>query len=209
MERIFNRRNWFALGGAVLASMLAALSALWSPMAPERASEGEVMHVSLAAPPQPVLAPAPPQAQQPQPSPSPRTAAPQAPPTPSAPAAPAAPAAPVAPNVPVAPSAPPPNSAQIENAYATSVRARIEQEKVYPTSRDARIQHPQGTVECWFVLNRSGALVDAGVSRSAGSILDRQALVTIRRGRYAPFPDDAWRGESQHRFTVELEFRMS
>lgn len=210
MERLYTQRNWYALGGAVFASLLAVLSTFWSPMPPHRPTEGEVMRVSISAPPQPLLAPAPPQVQ-PQPSPSTRPTTPQAP-TPSptaAPSAPSAPAQPAAPNVPVAPTAPPPNSAQVESAYTASVRQRLEQEKVYPTSRDARIQHPQGTVECWYIIARSGALVDAGITTSAGSILDRQALVTIRRSRFAPFPQDAWPGESQHRFSAELNFTFS
>src|SRR5262249_51637014 len=146
-----------------------------------------------------------PESRAPAPSPTSRAApAPTSPAPAQAPTAPASPQTPLAPPTPAAPSA-----AQVESAYAAVVRQRIEQEKVYPTSREARIQHPEGTVQCWFVLSRDGSLVDAGVTRSAGGILDRQALVTIRRSRYAPFPQEAFVGESQHRFTVELAFRLS
>jgi protein TonB len=107
-------------------------------------------------------------------------------------------------SAPVAPAEP--DSAQIEAAYTAVVRQEIEHEKIYPTSREARIQHPEGRVGVWFVLGRDGAIADIGIDRSAGSILDRQAIVTVRRGRYAPFPPEAWRGEGQRRFTVELDF---
>src|SRR5262249_48291013 len=129
-------------------------------------------------------------------------------PAPSAPAAGAVGAPAAKPTEAAAPAPAPaaPDSAQIEASYAAAVRQRIELEKVYPTSREARIQSPSGRVTAWFVLSRGGAVVDAGVEQSAGAILDRQALVTIRRGRYAPFPAEAWRGESQHRFNVELDF---
>src|SRR5262245_16231070 len=119
------------------------------PVLQETRTQGPIMHVSLATPVEPPPVPQPVQAPTPRPrSPSPSPTAPVAP----APAAPthAPSAAPVLPQAPVAPPTPAaPNSAQIESAYAAVVRQRIEQEKVYPTSREARIQHPQGTVECW------------------------------------------------------------
>jgi protein TonB len=187
-----------------------ALTLTLQPLSQETRTEGPIMHVSLATPVEPPPVPVPPTLT---PAQHRQTTSPtsSAAPTPAPTAQPQAQsAAPASPQAPVAPPSPPaPSAAQVEGAYAAIVRQRIEREKVYPTSREARIEHPQGVVECWFVLSRDGALVDAGVSHSAGNILDRQALVTIRRGRYAPFPQEAFVGESQHRFTVELAFRLS
>jgi protein TonB len=210
VELIYTERNWLALLGAIVCAGALALVLTLRPLSQETRTEGPIMHVSLAAPvePPPVAVPATPTPATPRPTRSPTSpAAPTQAPSPQPQAPSAAPSLPQALAAPAMPSAP--SAAQIESAYAAVVRQRIEQEKVYPTSREARIQHPEGAVECWFVLSRDGALVDAGVLRSAGGILDRQALVTIRRSRYAPFPQEAFVGEGQHRFTVELAFRLS
>lgn len=97
----------------------------------------------------------------------------------------------------------------LEDAYVAAVRAHLESIKRYPTEKEARIQQPQGIVTLIFHVSRSGELVDVEVAKSAGSILDRAALATVKRARFAPFPMEAWAGESVHRFEVELEFKLS
>jgi periplasmic protein TonB len=106
---------------------------------------------------------------------------------------------------PPAPAAPAENLS-LESTYLASARAAIEQEKRYPMSKDARLQQPSGTVTVWFVLNRAGELQDIGIAGSAGSILDRAAIESVRRTTFAPFPTELWPRDSQHRFIVYLRF---
>jgi TonB family protein len=90
--------------------------------------------------------------------------------------------------------------------YAPSIRAVIVQHRRYPTSKIARLLRPVGMVRVAFTLARSGKLIDVTIEQSAGSILDQAALDTIRETDFPPFPDDAWPGQQQHRFSVELDY---
>ena len=101
----------------------------------------------------------------------------------------------------------PPISVSLENNYIVSVRATLNANKRYPTGREASLQRPSGKVKLWFVLARSGALQDAGIDESSNSIiLDNAALSTLRRTTYAPWPEGSWASQSQHKFTVTLDF---
>jgi len=121
-------------------------------------------------------------------------------PTPSAPAV-----APVQEPPKIAPQ--PPVSVSLENNYIASVRATLNANKRYPTGREASLQRPSGKVKLWFVLARNGALQDAGIDESSNSIiLDNAALSTLRRTTYAPWPEGSWASQSQHKFTVTLDF---
>jgi len=101
----------------------------------------------------------------------------------------------------------PPVSVNLENNYIVSVRATLNANKRYPTGREASLQRPSGKVKLWFVLARSGALQDAGIEESSNSIiLDNAALSTLRRTTYAPWPEGSWATQSQHKFTVTLDF---
>ena len=101
----------------------------------------------------------------------------------------------------------PPVSVNLENNYIVSVRATLNANKRYPTGREASLQRPSGKVKLWFVLTRSGALQDAGIEESSNSIiLDNAALSTLRRTTYAPWPEGSWATQSQHKFTVTLDF---
>ena len=118
----------------------------------------------------------------------------------------AAPAVPQAVAEPAKPP-PPPSSAAVENAYVVSVRTLLNANKRYPTGREASLQRPSGKAMVWFVLNRNGTLHEAGIEDSSNSILlDNAALATVRRSSYAPWPEGSWPGQSQHRFTVTLDF---
>jgi protein TonB len=87
------------------------------------------------------------------------------------------------------------------------VRAQLNANKRYPTGREASLQRPSGKAVVWFVLNRNGTLSDAGIEDSSNSIiLDNAALSTVRRTSYATWPEGSWPGQSQHRFTVTLDF---
>ena len=99
------------------------------------------------------------------------------------------------------------NSATIENSYTASVRALLNANKRYPTGRDASLQRPAGKVKIGFLLTRNGSLLDASVDESSNSIiLDNAALATVRRTTYAAWPDGSWPSQSQHKFTVLLDF---
>jgi protein TonB len=101
----------------------------------------------------------------------------------------------------------PPVSVSLENNYIVSVRATLNANKRYPTGREASLQRPSGKVKLWFVLARNGALQDAGIDESSNSIiLDNAALSTLRRTAYAPWPEGSWASQSQHKFTVTLDF---
>lgn len=94
-----------------------------------------------------------------------------------------------------------------EAIYASKVRAYLQTIKRYPTGREASLQRPSGTSVVWFMVRRSGELVEAGIETSSGSmLLDNAALATVRRSIYPVFPDEAWHGKAQQRFTVELDF---
>ena len=104
-------------------------------------------------------------------------------------------------------AAQPPISVSLENNYIVSVRAILNANKRYPTGREASLQRPSGKVKLWFVLARNGALQDAGIDESSNSIiLDNAALSTLRRTTYAPWPEGSWTSQSQHKFTVTLDF---
>ena len=101
----------------------------------------------------------------------------------------------------------PPVSVSLESNYIVSVRATLNANKRYPTGREASLQRPSGKVKLWFVLARNGALQDAGIDESSNSIiLDNAALSTLRRTTYAPWPEGSWASQTQHKFTVTLDF---
>jgi periplasmic protein TonB len=107
------------------------------------------------------------------------------------------------------PKAPPPipNSVSFENNYIASIRATLNANKRYPTGREASLQRPSGKVKVWFVLLRNGSLQEAGIDESSNSIiLDNAALSTVRRTTYVAWPDSSWPNQSQHKFTVTLDF---
>ncbi len=94
-----------------------------------------------------------------------------------------------------------------ETRYVANIRAYLQSTKRYPTGREVSLLRPTGTTVVRFTVRRSGGLLDAEVETSAGNmLLDRAALTAVRRGVYPPFPDDAWPGKTQHRFTVDLDF---
>jgi protein TonB len=97
--------------------------------------------------------------------------------------------------------------ASLEGEYVGKVRALLNASKRYPTGRQASQQRPQGKVKVWFMVARTGSLVDAGVLESSNSnLLDDAALATVRRANYPPFPANTWPGQEQHKFVAELDF---
>ncbi len=215
LELLYRWRTWIArtLTGTLL-GLMAIAAIVWvrpsdppSPPAPD-------MQISLLA-----AAPAPPAPVEPPPPPvvtkdqfidkqvKHRERTPQPAPPSNLPPTPDAPPSPLPPGPPATPPARP--SHDLEDAYRAAVRQHLESIKRYPTEKEARIQQPQGTVVISFRVSRDGTLLDVKVEQSAGSILDRAAIATVKRGRYAPFPNEAWPGDSATTITVHLEFKVS
>jgi protein TonB len=95
-----------------------------------------------------------------------------------------------------------------EDAYAQDLNRLVDGLKRYPTSREARALRPQGTVQLWLELDRSGQLLQAGLADTSGApLLDGEALRSVRQGRYAPFPAGAFDGQPSRRFRVAIEYR--
>jgi protein TonB len=100
-----------------------------------------------------------------------------------------------------------PITAAVENNYIASVRATLNTNKRYPTGREASLQRPSGRVKVWFILLRNGTLQDAGIDESSNSILlDNAALSTVRRTNYSAWPESSWPNQSNHKFTVTLDY---
>jgi periplasmic protein TonB len=109
--------------------------------------------------------------------------------------------APAAPNRPAA--------GTIEAQYAATLRTNIDARTVVPDSVEYRLRRPKGETRVNFTLDREGSVLEARVAHTSGSdILDRQAVGIIKAGRYPPFPQAAFLGESRHSFLVTLEFRL-
>ncbi|MDT0358191.1 TonB family protein [Herbaspirillum huttiense F1] len=229
MQLIYRHRDWVAAlpaTGLILLLVTAGIQ-LVKPLKPkyDEPVKLEVIDpVSLPPPPQPPQPPKTPPSEPaprslPQPRPTPPVPKPELPkptttpavsvpapvaaPTPPAPAAPA-PAA-VAPPTPPAPPAPKPN---VEAEFIARVRAYLNAVKRYPTGREASLQRPEGTVKVWFILNRDGSVVDAGIEQSSNSmLLDQAARRSVGMGRFPAFPEQFQPGQSTHRFVVDLEFK--
>lgn len=94
--------------------------------------------------------------------------------------------------------------------YERAVLAALERAKRYPTSREARLTRPEGTVKVWLVIDRSGELTDSGLLESSGSnLLDSAALRTVRLTSYPPFPDQAYEGQATHKFIASLKYEVN
>jgi len=229
MNAIYQHRSWIATFIAVM-TLLLAWSLATRPIAPKRPplvkdeikiEIAEIPPEAPPPPPPPPPTPPPPQPQQPKqqatPKPLPQTPTPTPAPTPPVAETPPSPTPPPpspTPPPPPAPTPPPPTpppppvaNVNLESQFTGQVRAYLNSIKRYPTGREASLQRPKGTVKVAFVLKRSGELVSAEVADSSYSILlDKEALATIRRGTFPPFPNDAFPGESTHRFIVDLDF---
>jgi periplasmic protein TonB len=166
----------------------------------------------LPVPPTPVSTPIPRVATQ---APMPRQPVQGLPVEPAPPPTPAAPTAPVPthetprPEEPVRSAQPtqpaPPSSA----AYARQILALADRAKRYPTSREARLSHPEGTAHVWLVLERSGRQIDIGIEASSHSnLLDQEALKTIRQITFPPFTEGIYPGETTHRFIVNMKYEI-
>ena len=95
------------------------------------------------------------------------------------------------------------------HSYEAIILGVLEKNKRYPTSREARLSHPEGTVKVWLELNRKGDLTNCGISLSSGSnILDGEALKTIKSATFPPFPEKSFPSEESHRFIANLKYSL-
>lgn len=167
-------------------------------------------------PPEPVVPkPVPKPAPQPKPTPKPVVAkaapksVPQPQPTPVA-SAPVRPAAEPAKPAPPAPAAPKVDVAALEGGYMQGLRSDMERFKQYPTGRQAALERPTGDVVVWMLVDRAGNVLDSGIETPASSmLLNRAATTSLKRIKQVkPFPEQAFGGKSQHRFTATFNYRV-
>ena len=176
----------------------------------------EPQPVIEAPAPEPV-APPPPAKPQPKPQPKPKPVAKPKPATEPRPtvksapanARPAAKKTPAAPAAPAATPAPAVNAAALENGWIAALRRDLEAQKRYPTGRQASLERPEGEVEVWLEVDRSGRVLDSGVTTKARSmLLNRAATSSLQNMKQVkPFPADAFAGQRSKRFTATFNYR--
>ena len=169
------------------------------------------------APPPPPPKPLPKPEPKPKPKPLPKPVvakpAPTAPTTqPVAAAKPVPPvAAPAAPVAVAAPPAPPKVDGQaLEGGYLKGLRNELDTYKQYPTGRQASLERPSGEVVVWLLVDRQGRVLDSGVQTQASSmLLNRAATNSLRRIKQVkPFPEQAFGGRNEQRFTATFNYSV-
>ena len=158
-------------------------------------------------PPKPVPKP------EPKPKPVPKPAPVVAKPTPTPPPVAAKPApAPVAQAAPTpAPPAPPKVDSQaLEGGYLKGLRNELDTYKQYPTGRQASLERPSGEVVVWLLVDRQGRVLDSGLQTQASSmLLNRAATNSLRRIKQVkPFPEQAFGGRNEQRFTATFNYSV-
>ncbi|MCE9731999.1 energy transducer TonB [Pectobacterium sp. IFB5596] len=113
------------------------------------------------------------------------------------------------PPTPAAPSTPPVNVAALENSYAQALRAQLEQIKRYPTGRQASLERPEGRVEVWLEVDRTGRVISSGINSKAPSMLLNRAAQASLQGikQVRAFPADAFAGQSTKRFLATFDYQ--
>lgn len=166
------------------------------------------------APPPPPPKPLPKPEPKPKPKPVPKPVVAKAAPAP-APVAAAKPVAPVAaPTAPVAPPAPPAppkvDGQALEGGYLKGLRNELDTYKQYPTGRQASLERPSGEVVVWLLVDRQGRVLDSGVQSPASSmLLNRAATNSLRRIKQVkPFPEQAFGGRNEQRFTATFNYSV-
>ena len=136
-----------------------------------------------------------------------RTPAPTPPPVAAKPApAPVAQAAPTP-----APPAPPKVDGQaLESGYLKGLRNELDTYKQYPTGRQASLERPSGEVVVWLLVDRQGRVLDSGLQTQASSmLLNRAATNSLRRIKQVkPFPEQAFGGRNEQRFTATFNYSV-
>ena len=108
-----------------------------------------------------------------------------------------------------APAAPKVNAQAIENGYLLALRRELEQRKRYPSGRQASLERPQGNVEVWLEVDRSGRVLSSGIANKAASmLLNRAAMSSLQSiSSVKPFPSEAFAGQTTKRFTATFNYQ--
>jgi protein TonB len=95
-----------------------------------------------------------------------------------------------------------------DHGYEAKVLALVEAHKLYPTGRQAMLDHPQGTVQVCVVLSRNGEPGGARIASSSGSmLLDQSARRLVSGLTYPPFPEQVFAGQASHEFCMSVEYQ--
>ncbi|KRP70220.1 energy transducer TonB [Pseudomonas paralactis] len=119
-----------------------------------------------------------------------------------------APAAPVA--APAPPAPPKVNGQALEGGYLKGLRNELDTYKQYPTGRQASLERPSGEVVVWLLVDRQGRVLDSGLQTQASSmLLNRAATNSLRRIKQVkPFPEQAFGGRNEQRFTATFNYSV-
>ncbi|WP_103735109.1 energy transducer TonB [Pseudomonas sp. GZJR-8] len=171
----------------------------------------EEEEAALAPPPPPKPLPKPEPKPKPKPVPKPAPVVAKPAPTPPPVAAKPAPVA-VAQTAPTpAPPAPPKVDGQaLEGGYLKGLRNELDTYKQYPTGRQASLERPSGEVVVWLLVDRQGRVLDSGLQTQASSmLLNRAATNSLRRIKQVkPFPEQAFGGRNEQRFTATFNYSV-
>ena len=113
------------------------------------------------------------------------------------------------PATPPAPPAPKANAQAVENGYLQVLRRELELRKRYPSGRQASLERPQGNVEVWLEVDRSGRVLASGIASKAPSmLLNRAALSALQSiSQLKPFPEEAFAGQRSRKFTATFNYQ--
>lgn len=107
------------------------------------------------------------------------------------------------------PAAPRVNVQAIENGYIQALRVQLDRSKRYPTGRQVSLERPEGIVEVWLEVDRSGRVINSGINTRARSMLLNRAadssLQSIKQVK--PFPADAFAGQNTKRFLATFNYQ--
>lgn len=162
-------------------------------------------------PPPPKPLPKPEPTPKPKPVPKPVVAKPTPPPPPVVAKPTPATVAQAAPTPAPAPPAPPKVDGQaLEGGYLKGLRNELDTYKQYPTGRQASLERPNGDVVVWLLVDRQGRVLDSGVQTPASSmLLNRAAANSLRRIKQVkPFPEQAFGGRNEQRFTATFNYSV-
>ncbi|AZD36007.1 Ferric siderophore transport system, periplasmic binding protein TonB [Pseudomonas chlororaphis subsp. aurantiaca] len=162
--------------------------------------------------PQPQPQPKPEPKPKPKPLPKPAPVAAKATPTPTPPVAakPVQPAVVPTPAPPAPPPAPKVDGQALEGGYLKGLRTELDTYKQYPSGRQASLERPSGEVVVWLLVDRQGRVLDSGIQTQASSmLLNRAATNSLRRIKQVkPFPEQAFGGRNEQRFTATFNYSV-
>lgn len=161
-------------------------------------------------PPKPQPQPKPEPKPKPQPKPTPVAAKATPAPTPPVAAKPVQPAVAPTPAPPAPPPAPKVDGQALEGGYLKGLRNELDTYKQYPSGRQASLERPSGEVVVWLLVDRQGRVLDSGIQTQASSmLLNRAATNSLRRIKQVkPFPEQAFGGRNEQRFTATFNYSV-